>query len=80
MVISHIRETMVKMMVNPSQQSAFGRDCDEDDVLAREGDFSMLSAADNQLDAGPSTCTFWCAVALGALVKGDPVSSVSGTR
>ncbi|CAM9840360.1 unnamed protein product [Ectocarpus fasciculatus] len=74
---SHIRETMVKMMVNPSQQSAFRRDCDEDDVLAREGDFSMLSAADNELDAGPSTCTFWCAVALGALVKGDPVSSVA---
>ncbi|CAB1103083.1 unnamed protein product [Ectocarpus sp. CCAP 1310/34] len=76
---SHIRETMVKMMVTstPSQKSAFGRDCDEDDVLAKEGDIRILSA-ENQLDAGPSTCTFWCAVALGALVKGGGVASVSG--
>ncbi|CAM9928714.1 unnamed protein product [Ectocarpus sp. 12 AP-2014] len=74
---SHIRETMVKMMVTPSplQKSAFGRDCDEDDVLVRKGDFWMLSAQ-NQLDTGPSTCAFWCAVALGALVKGGPVPSV----
>lgn len=25
----------------------------------------------------PSTCMFWCAVALGSLVKGSPVESVS---
>ncbi|CBJ28453.1 hypothetical protein Esi_0106_0024 [Ectocarpus siliculosus] len=75
---SHIRETMVKMMVSPtlSQKPVFWRDCDEDDVLAREGDFRMPSA-ENQLDAGSSTCTFWCAVALGALVKGGPVTSVA---
>ncbi|CAM9352314.1 unnamed protein product [Ectocarpus sp. 8 AP-2014] len=75
---SHIRETMVKMMVTPtpSQQPVVWRDCDEDDVLARESDFRMPSA-ENQLDAGPSICTFWCAVALGALVKGAPATSVA---
>ncbi|CAM9794391.1 unnamed protein product [Ectocarpus fasciculatus] len=26
---------------------------------------------------GPSACTFWCAVGLGALVKGSPVDSVA---
>ncbi|CAM9219739.1 unnamed protein product [Ectocarpus sp. 4 AP-2014] len=75
---SHIRETMVKMMVTstPSRQPVFWRDCDEDNVLAREGDFSMPSA-ENQLDVGPSICTFWCAVALGALVKRGPGTSVA---
>ncbi|CBJ28455.1 hypothetical protein Esi_0106_0033 [Ectocarpus siliculosus] len=36
-----------------------------------------MPPAENQLDAGPSTCTFWCAVALGALVKGGPATSVA---
>ena len=29
--------------------------------------------------ADPSACTFWCAVALGAVMKGSPVESVSRT-
>ncbi|CAN0441594.1 unnamed protein product, partial [Ectocarpus sp. 13 AM-2016] len=59
----------------PSQHSALWHDCDEDDALARDEDFSTPSA-EHQLDAAASTCTFWCAVALGALVKGGPGTSV----
>ncbi|CBN75398.1 expressed unknown protein [Ectocarpus siliculosus] len=53
----HIRETMVKMMASPAsrRQSAAGTDCDE--------------APELNLLMGPSTCIFWCAVALGALVS-----------
>jgi len=30
--------------------------------------------------ADPSACTFWCAVAMGAILKGSPVESVSRTE
>lgn len=36
---------------------------------------SILSGID-QLPKDPSFCTFWCAVALGALAKGSPIESV----
>ncbi|CAM9214136.1 unnamed protein product [Ectocarpus sp. 12 AP-2014] len=79
---SHIRETMVTIMLPPasSQQSVFGDDNDEGghyfEAVARGGDLSKTSAR-NQLPMDPSACTFWCAVALGALVKGSPIESVT---
>ncbi|CAM9549099.1 unnamed protein product [Ectocarpus sp. 12 AP-2014] len=79
---SHIRETMVKIMLPPtsSQQSVLGDDCGEGghyfEAVARGGDLSKTSAG-NQLLMDPSACTFWCAVALGALAKGCPIESVT---
>ncbi|CAM9752876.1 unnamed protein product [Ectocarpus fasciculatus] len=78
---SHIREMMVKIMTAPSslQQSAVGADCDDEssfDAIARGADWSQASER-NQLPMDPSTCTFWCAIALGALAKGSPIESVS---
>ncbi|CAN0386291.1 unnamed protein product [Ectocarpus sp. 12 AP-2014] len=79
---SHIRETMVTIMLPPtsSQQSVFGDDCDERghyfEAVAPGGDLSKISAR-NQLPMDPSACTFWCSVALGALVKGSPIESVT---
>eukprot|EP00752_Nemacystus_decipiens_P005048 g4584.t1 len=70
---SHIRATMVKIMVNHAsrQPSAFeGGDAETDgrlDAMMRRG----------ELPVSPSTCVFWCAVALGALVRGNPVESVA---
>ncbi|CAN0350071.1 unnamed protein product [Ectocarpus sp. 12 AP-2014] len=79
---SHIRETMVTIMLPPTsfQQSVFGDDCDETghyfEAVAPGGDLSKISAG-NLLLMDPSACTFWCAVALGALVKGSPIESVT---
>ena len=65
---------MVKIMVAPAsrQHSAFGGGGDSGtagrmDAIVRNG----------ELPVGPSTCVFWCAVALGALVRGSPIESVS---
>ncbi|CAM9741827.1 unnamed protein product [Ectocarpus sp. 6 AP-2014] len=79
---SHIRETMVTIMLPPasSQQPVFGDDCDEGghyfEAVAPGDDLSKTSAR-NQFPMDPSACTFWCAVALGALVKGSPIESVT---
>ncbi|CAM9890279.1 unnamed protein product [Ectocarpus sp. 12 AP-2014] len=79
---SQIRETMVKIMLPPAsfQQPVLGDDCDEGghyfEVVAPGGDLGTSSAR-NQLAMGPSACTFWCAVALGALAKGNPIESVT---
>ncbi|CBN75496.1 hypothetical protein Esi_0111_0052 [Ectocarpus siliculosus] len=79
---SQIRETMVKIMVPPasSQQSVFGDGSDKRghyfEAVAPGGDLSKISAG-SQLPMDPSACTFWCAVALGALVKGSPIESVT---
>ncbi|CAN0382667.1 unnamed protein product [Ectocarpus sp. 12 AP-2014] len=53
----HVRETMVKIMTFPAslRHLAVRTDCDE--------------APERNLLMGPSTCIFWCAVALGALVS-----------
>ncbi|CAM9574729.1 unnamed protein product [Ectocarpus fasciculatus] len=78
---SHIRETMVKIMTSYAdlQQPTVRTDCDDEgpfDAIARGADWSKASEC-NQLPMDPSTCTFWCAIALGALAKGSPVESVS---
>ncbi|CAM9912130.1 unnamed protein product [Ectocarpus sp. 4 AP-2014] len=79
---SHIRETMVKIMLTPAsrQQSAFGDGCVEagqSDAIASGGRFGNTFDR-KELPMDPSTCIFWCAVALGALVKGSPIESVAG--
>ncbi|CAN0364964.1 unnamed protein product [Ectocarpus sp. 6 AP-2014] len=78
---SHIRETMVKVMTSPAPlpQSASGADCDAEghlDAIARGAEWIKASER-NQLPMDPSTCTFWCAIALGALAKGSPIDTVS---
>eukprot|EP00752_Nemacystus_decipiens_P005054 g4589.t1 len=75
---SYIREAMVKLMATPA--------------ILRRGDvsyhgdrarFSNLKVAEEAFRNGLgvmdcSGCIFWCAVALGALVRGSPIESVSG--
>ncbi|CAM9151229.1 unnamed protein product [Ectocarpus sp. 8 AP-2014] len=78
---SRIRETMVKIMTSLSslQQSVVGADYDAGghlDAIAR-GEEWIKASERNQLPRDPSTCTFWCAIALGALAKGSPIESVS---
>ncbi|CAM9646751.1 unnamed protein product, partial [Ectocarpus sp. 8 AP-2014] len=62
------------------QRPVLGDDGDEGEryfeAVAPAGDLSKISAG-KQLAMDPSACTFWCAVALGALVKGSPIESVT---
>lgn len=77
---SHIRETMVKIMLSPvSRRQSLGDDCAEakpSDAVAMRWGFGHTFDGKG-LPIGPSNCIFWCAVALGALVKGGPVEPVS---
>lgn len=74
---SHIRETMVKIMTSPAplQQSDVWGACGEVGSMARAPSWGKASD-ESLLPMDPSTCTFWCAIALGALAKGSPVESV----
>lgn len=62
---------MVKMFACSVQES------DSEDYSTMDQHFDAIMPADRQVSVGPSTCVFWCAVALGALVKGQPIESVS---
>ncbi|CAM9448382.1 unnamed protein product [Ectocarpus sp. 4 AP-2014] len=77
---SHIRETMVNIMVSPAmQQSLVDGDFGAEgplDSIAGGVEWSKASGG-HQLPMNPSTCTFWCAIALGALAKGSPLESVA---
>ena len=79
---SSIRESMVKIMLtsDPRQVLRFGDDRDEISQLdAVPVGVDVLSALNGKsLPMDPSTCVFWCAVALGALVRGSPFKTVSG--
>ena len=72
---------MVKIMLAPDhrQPSPFGDDhgdgWEPGRIAGRDTFGQSLSARDPSMD--PSTCMFWCAVALGALVRGSPFQSVS---
>ena len=71
---------MVKIMLSPAaRQPPMTEDgCGEAgqvDSVAMNGEFGNAYGGE-ELPMGPSTCIFWCAVALGALVKGSPVESV----
>ncbi|CAN0123554.1 unnamed protein product [Ectocarpus sp. 6 AP-2014] len=73
---SHIRGAMVRMMARSTAQHQPGARHNSPD----EGQFGAIFTENgittgNQLLTGPSCCTFWCAVGMGALVKGSPVES-----
>lgn len=72
---------MVNIMLAPAsrQQAALGIGSDEvaqPDATAMGGGFGSTFGG-KEPPMNPSTCIFWCAVALGALVKGAPIESVS---
>lgn len=76
-IVSEIRESMVKMMTT-LRRSAVGGDFGEQrrfDAIVRGADWSKVLEG-HQIPMNPSRCTFWCAIALGALVKGHPIESV----
>ncbi|CAM9393671.1 unnamed protein product [Ectocarpus fasciculatus] len=75
---SHIRGAMVRMMTRSNEQQHLGETHESPEqgrlgVIATEGGIG----AGHQLSIGPSACTFWCAVGIGALVKGTPVERVA---
>ncbi|CAM9112274.1 unnamed protein product [Ectocarpus sp. 13 AM-2016] len=75
---SHIRGAMVRMMTGPTAQQQRGALHDSPD----RGQFGAIFTEDgittgNQPLMGPSACTFWCAVGIGAVMKGIPVESVA---
>ncbi|CAM9311543.1 unnamed protein product [Ectocarpus sp. 12 AP-2014] len=75
---SHIRGAMVRMMAHSAAQHQPGASRDSPE----QGQFGAVFTDDgittgNQLLTGTSACTFWCAVGVGALVKGSPVESVA---
>lgn len=78
---SHIRETLVKIMLSPASrhQSALEEDCGD---AGQHGAIATRWGFGNTFDGeglsiGPSACVFWCSVALGALVRGSPIESVN---
>ncbi|CAM9554408.1 unnamed protein product [Ectocarpus sp. 4 AP-2014] len=72
-----VRETMVTLMMSPTRQQAIGmRDCDADenfDALVLEDRVGSTWEGDDL----PKACTFWCAIAIGALAKGHPIESTA---
>ena len=70
----------MKIMLS-STRTAARQDCGEggEDSSGTVVDgFDLGQAlAGGDLPVDPSTCTFWCAVAIGALVKGRDAKSVS---
>ena len=77
---SHIRETMVKIMMTPDprRRRAVGdggrKSWQVDDV---EAGGERIAFRARGLPMDPSICIFWCAVALGALARGSPLQTVS---
>ncbi|CAM9640330.1 unnamed protein product [Laminaria digitata] len=69
---SNIRETLVNVFAG----SVSVQQSDSEDYSTTDQHFDAIMPADGQLPADPSICVFWCAVALGALVKGRPIESV----
>ncbi|CAN0107494.1 unnamed protein product [Ectocarpus sp. 6 AP-2014] len=78
---SHVREAMVSMMTGRTAQRQLGALDESPD----QGQLGVIFTEDvittgDQLSTGPSACTFWCAVGVGALVKGTPVAWVRTCR
>ena len=69
---------MVKILILPAagqpSQAPHERHESFDDMAPE--DILNPSLRGHQLPKDLSTCIFWCAVALGALVKGNPIESV----
>ncbi|CBJ29983.1 hypothetical protein Esi_0170_0014 [Ectocarpus siliculosus] len=78
---SHIRGAMVSMMTRATASRRHHSPCETpapgrlDAIGTGDGIGTFLGGT--QLPMDPSTCIFWCAVALGALVKGNPLESVA---
>ncbi|CAN0270947.1 unnamed protein product [Ectocarpus sp. 12 AP-2014] len=75
---SHIRGEMVRMMTLSTAPHRPGASHESPE----QGQLGAIFSEDgitteNRLSTGPSACTFWCAVGVGALVKGSPVESVA---
>ena len=75
MIASHVRESMVKMMSALQRSGGDGDQQGRFDEMVEGANWSKASEG-HQLPMNPATCTFWCAIALGALVKGRPIESV----
>ena len=70
------------MLSSPPQQPAVGQAADMEekfDIVAVGGDTGE-GIQESRVPIDPSICTFWCAVAIGALVKGRPIDSVRDMR
>lgn len=77
--VSQIREAIVNMLARPSigQPSQEALDRHKSFHASTPKDSLNPSLRAHQLSKDANTCVFWSAVALGALVKGNPVESVS---
>ncbi|CAN0168140.1 unnamed protein product [Scytosiphon promiscuus] len=78
---SQIREAMVKIMVPAVSRPElpYGTDfCGEEEhfVELGAGGTHVNVPGTNLVPQDSSCCTFWCAVAVGALAKGSPIESV----
>ncbi|CAM9724096.1 unnamed protein product [Scytosiphon promiscuus] len=79
---SEIREAMVKIMVlaAPRPEPGSSVDCFGEGrrTGALFGGGMFLNVSDtNRRTKEPSLCTFWCAIAMGALAKGGPYEAVA---
>ncbi|CAN0495149.1 unnamed protein product [Ectocarpus sp. 12 AP-2014] len=78
---SHIRGAMVSLMTRATASRRHHSPCDSPapgrPYAIGTGDGNGTLLGETQLPMDPSTCIFWCAVALGALVKGSPLESVA---
>lgn len=81
---SGIRETIIKIMLSSSPQQPAARQgyCEEEkeklDATSFGSELDCKSGViGRHLPVDPASCTFWCSVAMGALVKGCPVDSVA---
>ncbi|CAM9877638.1 unnamed protein product [Ectocarpus sp. 12 AP-2014] len=72
-----VRETMVTLMMSAArQQSIATGDCDVEDnfdALVLDDKVGSTWGGDDL----PKACTFWCAIAIGALAKGHPIESTA---
>lgn len=81
---SNIRETMLKIMIYPDHRRSknvrhdtFNDDEDEKlDDCEQTHDWES-TRGDSHHPMGPSSCIFWCSIALGALARARPVALVS---
>ncbi|CAM9966772.1 unnamed protein product [Scytosiphon promiscuus] len=73
---SDIREAIVKIMTSATHQRP-----PDGEGSCMEGKLDTIGGIENAMEHGrfhedPSLCTFWSAVAIGALAKGRPIESV----
>lgn len=84
---SEIRETMVKIMSTTKKPKRVASPWDFGEIeagrrwFAPDTGFRETSLSDEEYSASaPSTCAFWSAVAIGALLANRPTESVSHAR